>query len=226
MGNQLPANVGDFVKKAQQHRRSAAFGSGDKAFLKFSGKSGEWLLGKEEDDVKNEIAVINVLATQHGFVRWGEKPPAKVFTPITQPLPTPPENIDGTDPNTGHPRTFTPQDARKLEGKFMDDELGEFIFDTNSMGGVERVDELIDEVMARAGSGSAYIFPKVNLTGDFYKRPDGKVHKPIFEIEAWCNMEGVEEGEPVPELEQQDEPEPKQDEPEPEAKPARRRRRK
>ena len=62
------------------------------------------------------------------------------------------------------------------------------------MGGVERVDELLNQVMAKA-AGSTYFFPVVKLAHDFYNRNTGKVYKPVFEIVEWRNVEGDLEGE-------------------------------
>ena len=193
MTNQMPAQVSNFVRAAQANRQSAAF-NGDKGFLKFSGKTGEWSYGRDETAVEGEIVIINILATQHGFVRWGENPPAKAMSPVTQPLPQAPEALRGVDPYTGGAKTYEPQAARKLEGRFLADDLGEFVFETNSMGGVERVDSLLDAVFERAASGTEYVFPKIVLARDFYKRPDGKVFKPMFEVQAWCDVNGAEEG--------------------------------
>lgn len=210
----LPAQVTNFISGARKNRQPAS--TGDSAFLKFSGKTGEYVLGRDEIDVDGEIAIINTLSLSHGYVRWGEKPPAKVFVSISQELPTPPAPFEGVDEN-GRPKTYMPTDARHLTGRFIDDNLGDFSFECNSMGGVERVDELYDAILDRAEAGTEYIFPMVKLANDFYKRETGKVYKPIFDIVGWANKDGEEEGKKA---------EPKKVEaPEPEPEPPTRRRR-
>lgn len=197
----LPATLNGFLKGVKENHTPVS-NTGGKAFLKFSGKTGGWLMGKDELEVDSEEVIINLAACRHGFVRWGEMPPAKAYSLINEPLPTPPEDKVGIDFSTKQERLFSAQAARQLEGRFVDEELGEFVFDTNSMGGVERVDELIAKAIARLSEGTAFVFPKVALEEDFYKRPDGKVFKPLLTVVAWCDMDGVEEEdstEPEPE---------------------------
>lgn len=187
MSDQLPANpLQSFVGKARDNFRPTTRGAGD--FLRFNGKSGQWALGQEEADVTDEELLINSTTMQHGFLRWGEVPPAKEFASIAQPLPPAPEPIEGED-EKGNPTTFQPQKARQVAGKFFADDLGQFVFETSSMGGVENVDKLFDAILVKAES-SPYCFPKVKLTSEWYKRSTGKVYKPVFEILAWCDQNG------------------------------------
>lgn len=190
----LPANLSNFLDGVKKNH-APVHTAGGKPYLKFSGKTGGWMMGKDETEVDGEEAIINLAACRHGYVRWGEMPPAKCFSPINEPLPEKPEDKTGIDFSTKQERLFSAQAARQLEGRFVDETLGEFIFDTNSMGGVERVDELISKAIARMIDGTEYVFPKIALEEDFYKRPDGKVFKPLLTVVAWCNTNGEEEGE-------------------------------
>lgn len=191
MSDQLPANpMADFATRATEHRRPVQRLDG--GFLRFNGKSGQWSMGQEEVPVDGEEVIINSPSMMHGYQRWGEVPPAKAFTSVAQPLPAAPEPIDGVDQD-GRECTFTARDARQVGGKFVEEDLGQFIFNTDSMGGVERMDELFDAIITKSQDGTPYCFPLVTLESDFYKRSTGKVYKPIFKIVSWCDMDGKPE---------------------------------
>ncbi len=221
MTENLPANpMAKFAAKAEQHRRPKTNLQG--GYLNFDGKSGRWTMGQSGEACDGALALVLSDSIQHGYIRWGTKPPDKVFTSVAVSLPTAPEPYEGVD-DKGQPRTYNAQDARLFMGKFTgeDDDLGQFIFNSSSMGGVERTDELYDAIIAKSQE-SEYCYPLIELKCDYYTRSTGKVYKPIFKIVQWCNVEGV--AETLDKVEKQPEPEP---EPEvEEAPPARRRRRK
>jgi hypothetical protein len=191
----IPNNqISDFVSRAKAHRRPQTRVEG--GFLKFNGKSGEWTMGQDEETVTNASVLLIVNGTQHGYIRWGESPPAKVFTSIMDELPQKPEPIDGVDQD-GKEKTFYAQDARLIAGTFMgeNDDLGQFVFTTSSMGGVENMDKEIDAIITKASDGTEFFYPLVKLTSEWYKRSTGKVYKPVFELTAWCDQNGAAETE-------------------------------
>jgi hypothetical protein len=156
----------------------------------------------------------------HGFARWGQERPVTAYSLVTQPLPPQPEPYEGVD-DQGRPKTYVAQDARRFFGRFVDEELGQFTFETHSMGGVQRVDELMDALFLRAAEESVYLYPRVKLGNDYYKRETGKVFKPVFEVVAWCDVDGNPQ-----EVRQRIEQDPAtDDDPVEEATPTRRRRR-
>lgn len=218
MSDQLPANpLQDFAKGAAQHRRPQSRIEG--GFLSFNGKTGQWSMGQEEIPVDGEQVLVNSTALEHGYMRWGEVPPAKVWAKINQPYPEPPAPIEGVDPE-GNTKTFNAVEARQFAGRFEDDDLGQFIFNTSSMGGVENVDKLFDEIIIKAQAQTPYVFPMVKLTNEWYKRATGKVFKPVWEITGWYDMDGNPETAKIAKQEAPEEPE---DDEEP-ARPRRRRR--
>lgn len=222
MTDQLPANpLARHVDEAQQHRRPQSRPNG--GYLKFNGKTGQWTLGQEETDVEDCTVLVNATKIQHGYVRWGEIPPAKAFTPDWTPYPEKPEPLDGKDMD-GNPKTFTAEEARQFEGAFIDDDadLGQFIFNTSSMAGVENTDALYDQMYMQARENPDFVYPKVRLTSEWYKRSTGKVFKPVFEVVAWCDVNGNPQTKAAKVEHKQAEAE--ADEPE-EEQPARRRRR-
>lgn len=190
MTDNLPtAPLEDFIQNAQKHRQSKAHNPITGAILRFNGKTGEWALGADEIDVEGEELLIMTNSLSHGYARWGQERPVTSYSLVTQPLPQPPEPYEGVDQD-GKPKTFVAQDARRFFGAFMDEELGQFTFETHSMGGVQRVDELMDEIFLRAVEEPVYLYPRVKLGSDYYKRDTGKVYKPVFEVVAWCDVDG------------------------------------
>lgn len=221
MTDQLPANpLARHVDEAQQHRRPQSRANG--AFLKFNGKTGQWTLGQEETDVAGAQVLINATKIQHGYVRWGEIPPAKAFTPDWTPYPEKPEPLDGTD-YEGNPKTFHAEEARQFEGAFIGDDadLGQFIFNTSSMAGVENTDVLYDQMYMQARENPEYVYPLVTLENEWYKRSTGKVYKPVFKIVAWCDVNGKPQSQAAKLEDKAEVPE----DDEPEEQPPRRRRR-
>jgi len=157
------------------------------SFLKMDFESGEWLLGQNADIVTDEEILVNTASIQHGWILWSGNRPNKTFTAFDQPLPQPMESI-GDD---------HPSEARSFQGALIDD--GEpLAFDTNSYGGRKGIDVLLGKIKAHSAEGSKFLFPKVKLTSESYenKKRGGKLtYNPVFEIVAWCDDEGTEEGE-------------------------------
>jgi hypothetical protein len=221
----LPATHDDSFAAAANENFTPSQDSG--GFLIFT-KAGEWLFGQDEEPVDGLNVVIMSKMIEQGWIRWGTKPPAKVFARITQPYPDAPSSVEGLD-NDGRNTTFNAAQARQFTGVFRGEDLGNFIFNTNSKGGVKAADKLYQAIIAQANK-SVYFFPVVTLTSDSYKHSSyGKIYTPSFVIEKWVDVDGNEEGEAPKKLaEAKAEPkakakveEPKQDA---EAAPKRRRR--
>lgn len=224
MSENLPSNpLARFADEAQQYRRPQSGTAG--GYLKFNGKTGQWMFGTEETAVDGCEVLVNANKIQHGYIRWGELPPEKAFTPDWTPYPDRPESIEGTDMD-GKPKTFKAEEARQFEGAFTgeDDDLGQFIFNSSSMAGVENTDKLYDKMYAQAREHPEYVYPLVRLENEFYKRSTGKVFKPVFTVVAWCDVNGKPMTEADKKLE---EPAPEKEAPEKEDEtpPTRRRRR-
>jgi len=169
------------------------------SFLKMDFESGEWLLGQDAEIVTNDELLVNTTTIQHGWILWSGGRPNKSFVGFTQPLPQPMESI-GDD---------FPSEARSFQGALIDD--GEpLAFDTNSYGGRKGIDVLLGKIKAHSAEGSKHLFPKVKLTSESYanKKRGGKLtFNPVFEIVAWCDNDGNEEGEAPAQVEAQPDPE-------------------
>ncbi len=163
------------------------------SFLKMDFESGEWLLGQDSDIVTDEEVLVNTTTIQHGWILWSGGRPNKSFVGFTQPLPIPMESIGDDHPSEG----------RSFQGALVDD--GEMLaFDTNSYGGRKGVDVLLGKIKAHAAEGSQHLYPRVKLTSESYanKKRGGKMtFNPVFEIVAWCDQEGNEEEDALPQIE-------------------------
>lgn len=165
------------------------------SFLKMDFETGEWLLGQDADIITDEEILVNTASIQHGWILWSGGRPNKSFVGFPQPLPQPMEPI-GED---------YPSEARSFQGALVDD--GEMLaFDTNSYGGRKGIDVLLGKIKAHSAVGSKHLYPKVKLTSESYanKKRGGKLtHNPVFELVAWCDQEGNEEGDTPEQVEDQ-----------------------
>lgn len=170
-----------------------------KAFLKFDFQTGNWLLGKEQENVSSCEVLINTASIGHGWTMWVAGTPKKSIVSFDQPLP-PPMQPEGQ---------VYPQEARVLTGAFTDGS-GEFIFETNSLGGRNGVDGIIKQVIVRAQAGhETFLYPIVTLDYSAYthKTHGRTINTPVFHVVAWADINGVREGqqaiaaEPAPQAE-------------------------
>lgn len=158
--------------------------TGGKAYLKFDFKTGDYVFGRDAEDVTGETIVVNTYSIQHGWTLWVNGSPQKVSAPFNQMLPTPMAAQQGNEPT----------ESRSFEARFQDDEDTILLFDTNSYGGRKGVDSLLNQIKSRALNGeSEFLFPVIKLESESYKAKQGStVHNPIFKIVGWVNADGVE----------------------------------
>lgn len=159
--------------------------SAGKVFLRFDFQTGKWTAGKEQENVTGVEALINTASIGHGWTMWVAGSPRKAIVSFDQPMPAamPPEG-----------QTY-PQEARVLAGAFTDGS-GEFVFETNSLGGRNGVDAIIKQVIIRAQQGhETFLYPVVELSaGSYTHKTHGRViHTPKFEILDWADINGVRE---------------------------------
>jgi hypothetical protein len=192
-------NPSDLSTALAQSQVQETTGLAGFSFLKIDFETGEWLLGQDGDIVTDEEILVNTTTIQHGWILWSGGRPNKSFVGFTQPLPQPMEAI-GDD---------HPSEARSFQGALIDD--GEpLAFDTNSYGGRKGIDVLLGKIKAHSAEGSTFLYPRVKLTSESYanKKRGGKLtYNPVFEIVAWCDTDGNEEGEAPAQVEAQPEPE-------------------
>lgn len=189
-------------------------GNSGKAFMKFDFRSGDFVFGRDAEDITGERIAINVDTICHGWVLWHNGTPSKKMVPFNAELPEPMPAKDGDEPSEG----------RQFEARFLDDDDTVLVFETNSYGGRKGVDTLLTAVMARAMSGeAAFLYPVVELNSESYKSSHGStVHNPIFKVVDWMDATGAMESD-TKKIESK--PAEAADEPAAEEQPVRRRRR-
>lgn len=159
---------------------------GGVSFLRMNFENGEWSLGKEMADVTGDLILVNTSTIQHGWILWSGNRPTKVMSAFNQPLPAAMASIGDDHPSEG----------RCLQGA-MADNGGPLSYESNSYGGRKGVDTLLGLIKAHAASGSQHLYPRVKLGSESYvaaKRGGKLVFNPIFEVVAWCDQDGNEEG--------------------------------
>lgn len=201
---------------SNQVRQTAPPNAG-KAFLKFDFKNGDYLFGREQQDVTGDIIVINSASFRHGWILWTDNVAQKSMVAFNQALPEQMErNAHGEEA----------VESRAFEARFADDADTIIVFETSSYGGRKGCDNLLAEIQKKAAS-SDFVFPKVRLASENYKaKKGGTIYNPIFEVVGWMDVDGNEEG-VVTKLEAPKAPQQQDlpfDEPEQAAAPVRRRR--
>tara|TARA_R110000868_G_scaffold401514_1_gene677057 strand:- start:9135 stop:9818 length:684 start_codon:yes stop_codon:yes gene_type:complete len=172
----------------------AAGGNGD--FLKMDFDTGEWLLGQENDIVTGDEILVNTPTFSHGWILWSGGRPKKVMTSFVNDLPEAPPAIKTVN-KRGEEEWDEPSEARSMQAALVDDATP-IMFDTNSYGGRKGMDVLLGKIKAHAAEGSQFLYPKVKLANESYpgtgKRSGKTNHNPVFELVAWCDVDGNEEG--------------------------------
>lgn len=188
MSTNFPTVVGasELADALTQSKINETAASGGVSFLQFAYLTGEYSLGVDKDDVTGDEIIVNTPTIKHGWILWSGGRPQKSLVPFTADLPMamPPVGDD------------YPAEGRSFEAAMADD--GEPIsFDSSSYGGRKGVDVLLGKIKAEAATGSKFLYPKCKLTSESYpnKKQGGKIcHNPVFEIVAWCDVDGNEAG--------------------------------
>ena len=221
------------VAKENKVQETAAGGN----FLKFDAKrTGEWLIGAENESCSGEVLALNVGSLKHGYIQWHQKKSNRLLVPLNQELPAPQEPIHYTD-SKGRPQVDEASEARSFEAQF--DDGATTVFETSSFGGRKAVDGILAELFSRARQGNMFLFPTIKLESDSYEHSEwGLTYSPLLTVVAWFDEEGNQEGEPVKQVEEKAAPAAKkteaaaaeteqeeEEQAEPEPKPSGRRRR-
>jgi hypothetical protein len=129
-----------------------------------------------------------VFSMKWGWICWGDssKPLGEKLVPITEPLPD-----FATLRNLGFPW----QEARAASMKCVSgvDAGTEVVFKTNTVGGKQEIDRLIDEVRNRINNGQhdGKVVPVVRLENSSYSHPQfGKTYVPVMTIADWMPLDG------------------------------------
>lgn len=170
-------------------------------------KDGDWVYGQENIEVeKGSYWAVNTFALRHGWVSWTDNPGnqkneivGEVMVPMTQPLP--PQN---SLPDTGWP--WTQQLEIQLKCTTGEDTGQQVRFKTTSVGGMNAMSKLIDEIMKQLDRDPDRPIPVIELQTDSYPHKKwGKTYIPIFDIVKWVSPDvsgEFEAGEPAEDKQQ------------------------
>lgn len=176
-------------------RTKAAMPSfGGKGYLSF-GKDGKWSFGKNTA-VDGERVVLNITTLKSGYVCWTNYDPKERRKNEKLGEEMRLTTMGGVDPSTLPDLGWEWKQQQSVEGRFLDGDREEFNYTASSLGGLEAMTTVIDAILGRIEDGEqVYLFPVVVLSSDWYEhRQYGKTYKPVLEIEAWADVDGVIEG--------------------------------
>jgi hypothetical protein len=193
-GTTLSADFAARLMSGIAESRAATQLTGGKHFLRFL-KDGLWVYGQANDPVQeNDQWAVNILTLAHGWVCWVDSAKAgEVMTSMMKPMPPCPEPIDGMP--------FKEQRGFELRGIGGDIDGVEVIHNLNSQGGLRAIDGLLAAIHKQLRRDPAHPCPVVVLGTDSYqnKKHGGQTYTPVYEIVAWCDMDGniADGGEPA-----------------------------
>lgn len=176
--------------------------------LKLEQEKDGWTFGQEKNAFANgtEI-VVNVTSLKRGFVSWPDREksaagaktaPRSVLLPIWQmaDLPLvhtlPPQDDSDAATVYGPWMELRYFEARILSGKYKGTQVS---FNGHQVGARMPYDRIVQAVIDRVESDSAFCFPIVRVDQDSYsnKRTGKKTYTPVFEVVGWTDHEGNEE---------------------------------
>ena len=186
----VPAIPSDFATRLMagiaQSRATTTIGAGGKPILRLL-KDGLWVFGQTNEEVQEGSTwVVNPMSLAHGWVCWIESTIAgQIMVSMAEDCPPRPAPIDGF--NFEAQRSF---DLKCLTG---DDAGIEVVYKSSSMGGVEKVTDLIGHIRPRLVT--AHPCPILSLEQEHYQsKKYGRIYKPVFTITGWADMNGTPEG--------------------------------
>lgn len=183
----VSADTGSLMDRLADNRVTPT-GDGFKPFVIFDSKrTGEWYLGQEREEVTGEEFGLDLSTITHGWFLWHQKKLDKKMVPFDQPLPEAQEPIEYKV--KGKPQIDEPAEARGINGEMRDGT--QFAFETNSHGGRQAVDRVLQEVILRARQRNPYMFPVLKMERDSYEHNEyGTVYKPVLTVVEWLAADG------------------------------------
>ena len=222
--------IGSDLQAALNQSKVQETRTGGVQHMKFGSlQDGGWTCGANADDVSDAEMLVNTQSLRHGWHHWCDGALTETMVSFVAGLPVEPEPIK--DKN-GKIQQAT--EAREIQGMIFDEDDESFPaqYAASSFGARAAVDGLFNAIRARAATEAEFLYPLIKLTntGEPYEnkyKAGEMVHNPQFEILAWCNMDGDEQGEAAPQVAAPVEEEPIAEEAVQEtAEPVRKRRRK
>ena len=210
--DQLLGNLRNAKTNMQAHRVR----SGGVPYLRLDKGHGEWGYGADQDPVEDDdVWAVDPRSLSVGYSAWREiqlgnkKVKREFVTEIMWSIFQPPVRSEDF-PEIPDDADWAEQRSMHLTGAAGPNKGTAVKYSNGSQGGMQRFDELADEVITRASEGRADIVPLVRLGSDSYQHKSyGRIYKPIFEVVEWVTLDkGPEDVEPPEETEPPEEVEP------------------
>lgn len=172
--------------------------TGDKAFMKFDGKTGDWSFGPEGIEIEpTELWAINPNTFMIGVIGWqdGEVVGEEMY-PITAGKRVDHTQLEEIPPAADGQGGNGWKDQLTVELKHVKDGT-ETVFKTSSGGGRKGMAILAEECGKRLDTNPDTPVPLVHLKESHYKhkiKARGTIYEPVFEIVNWADMNGNPEG--------------------------------
>lgn len=179
----FPAVTADAIRNSLQATASAMPNIGDAAYMSYA--KGVWTYGVEKDDATLETWAVNPASFQMGIIGWEDGrvvyeemyPAGQGKTINEEELPA----IAEGDSN-GYSR------QSGLMMKSMESGV-QALFKSSSHGGKSAISALSGDILA--GMTDARPIAVVKLGTESYQHKKyGLIHKPVFEIVGWADMDG------------------------------------
>lgn len=228
----LPANIENMQQALIQSATNAGESGIGQAYLKFA--KGDWEFGAENTPIEDDsVWAVNPLGFQHGWTCWDQDdtsggPKGERLVAATLPMPE-----ESKLPELGG--TWSKCVAIQMRCTNGEDEGVQVLFKTNSHGGRKFYHALIEALVGQLSSDPDSPVALITLYSEHYRHKEyGKVYNPLFELQGWASMDGLEMAAPEGSEDEskarrkrvEAEPEEPEEEPsEPEDPPTRRRRR-
>lgn len=189
----LPALSDEDMASALQEHADENPGGGGVTFLSFSGKTGNYSLGRDKADVDpDDRFLLEPQSIIEGWVCWkGNKPVARVEWSIYQRKAQAVAEADLED--KGPYRTNMGEGWQPLLGfgvMSMDGHMTPIKFTVTSKSGRNAVDDMIEEVKKRMQAGEPSM-PIIGFDAETFVAQEQTNYKPVFEKETWVTRDAA-----------------------------------
>lgn len=192
-------------------------------FMSF-GKDGIWTFGKDSEEVFDDDKIaVNPLSIETGFICWSDRgdggPKNEVLGEVMVPLGGDVPLAHTLPQKTDEKSVKTPvwKDQISVQMRFLDGphKGTQVKYSTTSLGGIEALRGLVDQIMLQLDEDPEQIVPVLSLGSDSYTHKKwGKTYTPVVKITDFMALEDAPAEEPAdkPAGEPEAEPEaPKED---------------
>lgn len=180
------------LKQGLQNVASTIVTAGGDPFLRLL-RDGHWVFGPSNTEVEaGSLWAVNPLSLMHGFVSWTrhekgtDEIVGEVMVPMTAALPAQEELRDtGWD--------WKQQISFVLQCLTGADTGVQVLYKATAIGGLSETKELIAEIMAQLDRDPEKPVPVIELQVDSYQHKKyNKVFTPVFAVQRWMTLDGVE----------------------------------